>query len=261
MWKQISDNTYTPCNKAHEIRNLLQEWYSGPHVSFVIGQSVPQWVLFDEDLFDVVLANVLHNACQHGKQEGAVEICVNFDVTKSTLAISVSNEPGAKHVESMALQHEKGPNFLFREVEHTAAYYQLGTSQSTYLGIGEVQMAALVLNASVSLIFGDAKVTFQMEIEVVIATAIDNVTAALPPLPPGMQLICADDDPAPRAGYRGLIRKLNIDKERCLILGETHKEALHLTETVLTVAAKHGDENVLCVFDQVCHTAPMAACA
>ena len=225
-------------------------------MSFLIDDAVPEWVLLDEDLFDVVLANAIHNACQHGKEEGSVEIHVN--VTNNALVISVFNMPGTKNAELMILQHEKGHNFLLEEAEHTAAYYQLGTNQSTYLGLGEVVQAASVLNASVSLVFADNKVKFRMELELLIATATSAVPA-LPPLPAGMQLICADDDPAPRAGYKGLIRKLNVDKERCMILGKTYEEAMHLPETVLQLAAKHGDSNVICILDQVFPHSPCQA--
>ena len=64
----------------------------------------------------------------------------------------------------------------------------------------------------------------------------------------GCFLICADDDKGPRLSYKGLVNKLGADNS--LILGETYEEAEGLVQTVLETARKHGDHNVICIFDQ-----------
>ncbi len=60
----------------------------------------------------------------------------------------------------------------------------------------------------------------------------------------------SDDDLGPRTSFKGIRRQLGIPEANCLILGETHAEIKALVATVMDAAKQHGDENVLCIFDE-----------
>ena len=70
-----------------------------------------------------------------------------------------------------------------------------------------------------------------------------------------LMMICADDDPMMRIGYRGVVKVLERVKES-KILGATYTEASSLVTTVLGAAEVYGDENVVCVFDLHMDTYP-----
>ena len=55
-------------------------------------------------------------------------------------------------------------------------------------------------------------------------------------------------------GYDGIRKKLGIAEEDCMILGAKFDEVKTLVQTVMNAAKQYGDENVLCIFDQVTST-------
>ena len=65
-------------------------------------------------------------------------------------------------------------------------------------------------------------------------------------LPAETLLIAADDDIIARRGYKGLIKKLQVQES--MILGETYEEVANLVQTVMD--QKRAHRNVVCIFDQ-----------
>jgi len=78
--QQIASGKYVPvCNMPQNVRQLVQNFSSRRKIDVRIAAEVPQWVLFDPILFDIVFDNAIHNAFQHGKQGGHVGITVEIE--------------------------------------------------------------------------------------------------------------------------------------------------------------------------------------
>jgi len=102
------------------------------------------------------------------------------------LVIWLRNEAGANHAKGLALQEKDG------SVTSTiAAQNDMGSAESTFLGSGEIQQAADAMRqgASTELRFEESSVLFRLEMDLH-ATSPPKIDSALPPLPPGMRLIC-----------------------------------------------------------------------
>ena len=69
-------------------------------------------------------------------------------------------------------------------------------------------------------------------------------------LPAGLAIICCDDDDIPRIFASTLLASAAADEGESLILGETYEEVAGLVDRVLEMAARLGDERVLCILDQ-----------
>ncbi len=69
-------------------------------------------------------------------------------------------------------------------------------------------------------------------------------------LPPGLAIVCCDDDEMPRLFADLLITRAAADEDESLILGETYEEVSGLVKRVLAMASRLGDSRVLCILDQ-----------
>ena len=124
------------------------------------------------------------NAYTHGPDGGSVELGVSVHGEK--LVIWLRNEAGANHAKGLALQEKDG------SVTSTiAAQNDMGSAESTFLGSGEIQQAADAMKqgASTELRFEESSVLFRLEMDLHEASPL-QIDSALPPLPPGMRLIC-----------------------------------------------------------------------
>lgn len=245
MWEQINAGQYALNLEPHNIRTMLDERYSGHSITVKVDESVLLWLMLDGNLLDVVFSNAIQNAVAHGKEHGDIDMLVNMDA--GYLVVCIWNEAGPKHGRSLQAQAERGRNFLLVDVTH-ALKHDLGSPQSTFQGLHEMQTAASILGADISLTFEPARVCFclKMKLEAVKMEAAPETR----PLLPEAIIIAADDDATHRAAYMGLRRKLGLPPERFLILGETYQEATQLHKTVLEIAAAHGERNTTCIFDQ-----------
>jgi CheY-like chemotaxis protein/HPt (histidine-containing phosphotransfer) domain-containing protein len=68
-------------------------------------------------------------------------------------------------------------------------------------------------------------------------------------LPAGISFVICDDDDIPRI-VAGLLLTQAAANHESLILGETYEEVAGLVERVLEMAARRGDERVVCVLDE-----------
>jgi len=248
--QQIAEGTYTPHPIPQNIRTWLRELYAS--IDIEVQDSIPQWISFDTLLLDICLDNAISNAYSHGKESGRIGMQVQL--TGLRLTFLLHNEPGENHAKARILQAElqassSGQHDLLQSKLY--AENQIGSSASTFLGLGEISQAAAIMGAAATLRYEEDRVVFKLETQLDSTSLVPAATdIELPPLPKEVILICADDDKLPRAGYQGLRKKLGLPNERCLILGERHVEVKNLAQTVLDIGRRHSDRNVVCIFDQ-----------
>ena len=113
-----------------------------------------------------------------------MELDVSVDDAK--LVIELRNEAGTNHAKGLALQQQHGSI-----TPAIAAENDLGSADSTFLGSGEIKHAAAAMKngASTELRFEESSVLFRLEMDLHEASPLE-IDSALPPLPPGMRLIC-----------------------------------------------------------------------
>jgi len=69
-------------------------------------------------------------------------------------------------------------------------------------------------------------------------------------LPESLVFVCCDDDAMPRIFAQVLLDRAAADLDSSLILGETYEEVVGLVERVLEMAARLGEDRILCILDQ-----------
>ena len=250
--KLIAAGTYEKVNEPVCLREHIEQvWAVHPNMKFEVSSSVPDWVLLPIPVLGIILDNAVHNATTHGKEDGEMRLTAKV-VSEGRLHITLRNEAGENHDEALRLQAEKGTNFVFAKERISLA--EIGSKQSTFLGRQEMLDAANAMDATVELLFvaGTEDVPPHTIFTISTDLQVPGVERASmeedDTLQPGAMLICADDDAAPRLGYRGLVKRVRPTHH--LILGETHDEVKNLAATVLEAAREHGDGNVICIFDQ-----------
>jgi len=246
--QQLAEGSYMPNLQPYNIKALLEAYKKAKTMEIAVQENVPTWVLTDAFLLDICLENAVHNAYAHGEKDGVVLINVSMGEA-GAIRFEVINKPGPNHSKGYELQKSKTQESDLHKLSKQAAINQMGQAQSSYLGLGEIATAAAALGATTSLTWQQDSVTFSLVCKMHKAP-ISELSRALPQLPNGMRLICADDDFGPRRAFEGLRKKLNISKECCVILGETHAEISNLVLLVLDTAALYGDRNVMLIIDQ-----------
>ena len=124
------------------------------------------------------------NAYTHGRDGGSVQLGASAHGSK--LVIRIKNEAGKNHAKGLALQ-EKGDSIT----SAIAAQNDMGSTESTFLGNKEIEQAAAAMKqgASTQLTFEENSVLFSLEMDLQEASPLE-INSALPPLPPGVKLIC-----------------------------------------------------------------------
>ena len=181
----------------------------------------------------------------------------------ATLHVTMINSAGEGHEQLRTLQHQHGLNFLLNT--HLAVEL-IGAKDSTFLGMREISLAGAVLNAAVTVTFEESQVVTSVALPVVVVErevplpeeveedafcpVADPSQADFGTLQPLMFIMC-DDDKAPRAMARALLKKpeLAATPDSC-VLGELHAEVQSVPELVLRASAANGALNVVCMFDQ-----------
>jgi len=181
----------------------------------------------------------------------------------ATLHVTMINSAGEGHEQLRTLQHQHGINFLL----DTHLTVELnGAKDSTFLGMREISLAGAVLDAAVTVTFEELQVVTSVACPVVVverevplpeeveedafSPIADTRQAESGTLQPLMYIMC-DDDKAPRAMARALLKKpeLAATPDSC-VLGELHAEVQSVPELVLRASAANGALNVVCMFDQ-----------
>ena len=82
---------------------------------------------------------------------------------------------------------------------------------------------------------------------------MSDIETELIQLPKDKVRVCLDDDKISRMMLNGIIRSpdLNTDQPKSIVIGETLQEAQGLMQTVMNIAARVGEGNVICIFDQM----------
>jgi len=205
------------------------------------------------------------NCRTHGG-EGTISIMVATTHATSdiaTLHVTIINSAGEGHAISCKLQQQHGLNFLFDT--HLAVKLS-GAKDSTFLGMREISLAGVVLDAAVTVTFEESQVVTSMACPVIVVERtvplpeevkvdpIDPIAvssqADSSTLQPLMYIMC-DDDKAPRAMAKALLRnpKLAATADSC-VLGEFHAEVQSVPELIRHASAANGTLNVVCMFDQ-----------
>jgi len=196
--------------------------------------------------------------------------------SKKELCCTLINPAGECHSASLELQAKLGMNFLLSTSPQQLQ--DIGSSHSTYLGMREIVTAAKLLDAAVQISFEETCVIASIQFEalpeaqspqmspVIRAFTSPAQIACLSSLPMQKQdaevllapaipvvneviIIALDDDKAPRALAKGLIRLVGAS-DQSVILGEFYNEAINVSQPVFEAASKVGEHNVVCVFDQ-----------
>ena len=249
---QIRDGLYTCVTVPMRLDEEVQRFTVRPNVKVTIDlEGFPPWVLADSVLLKIIMDNSVDNACSHGQEGGAVEITLRVvNSNKSQIVLSITNKPGPKHRENMALQEERGKNSLILQCDTNLQYNdQIGSTESAFLGLAEVTGAAKAMDANVNLDFTQHSVVFTLMMGLVIATEPHNSGHVLPE---DTVFVCADDDKVPRLKYKALLKQpaLNADSENSVILGANFDEVSELARTVMRIAAEVGETKMICIFDQ-----------
>ena len=180
-----------------------------------------------------------------------------------TLHVTIINSAGEGHAQSQKLQQQHGLNFL---LDTHLAIGLSGAKDSTFLGMREISLAGVVLDAAVTVTFEESQVVTSMACPVIVVERtvplpeevkvdpIDPIAvssqADSSTLQPLMYIMC-DDDKAPRAMAKALLRnpKLAATADSC-VLGEFHAEVQSVPELIRHASAANGTLNVVCMFDQ-----------
>jgi DNA-binding NarL/FixJ family response regulator len=256
--KQLAAGDYMPILEALDLHQCLKDrWGKRVNLTIHVAEAVPEWAMLSLDLVKIVLSNAMHNASEHGKKGGPITLSVEVVGTGNRLMFRLENEAGPKHNAALHLQGVHGKNMLMRGDGSPAIdMSSIRSEMSTFLGVKEMKDAANAMVAETNLTFHPdteevaAHVVFSLECELVLGTKpVPRADAETGTLREDVVLICADDDPVPRLQCKGLAKKLNAQKN-LMVLGKTYAEIAGLAETVLRVAEQHGDENVVCIFDQ-----------
>jgi hypothetical protein len=255
--KQVAAGDYVPIPEAIDLRHFLNDrWGKRVNLTIDVDEAVPEWTMLSLQLIKIILSNATHNAAEHGQHGGPITLSVEVGVG-NRLMFRLENEAGSKHDAALHLQGVHGKNMLMRSdggpgIDKSS----IRSEMSTFLGVKEMKDAANAMNAQPSLMFYPeteevaAHVVFSLESELVPGTKpIPRSDAETGKLREDVIMICADDDAVPRMQCKGLAKKLNAQKN-LMVVGATYAEVAGLAKTVLRVAEEHGDENVVCIFDQ-----------
>ena len=190
---------------------------------------------------------------------------ISASLYEDVLRVSVHNRPGANH--EMLLAAVSGSssssgsdaagattNDLLSVRRQVLEGMGCGSDQSTFQGLHEMRTFAEAFRppAETHLWVRPDGVLFELHLHVSVAPPVDDETETQVPhsLPEGLAFVCCDDDEIPRIVAGSLIAQAAADETESLILGDTYDEVTGLVESVLAVAARLGDERVVCVLDE-----------
>ena len=181
----------------------------------------------------------------------------------ATLHVTIINSAGVGHEQSRRLQQQHGFNFLF---DAHLTVDLIGAKDSSFLGMREISLFGTILDAAVTVTFEESQVVTSVACPVIvverevplpkeveanpISPIADLSQAESGTLQPLMYIVC-DDDRAPRAMTRALLKntELAATPDSC-VLGELHAEVQSVPELVMRASAANGPLNVVCMFDQ-----------
>lgn len=248
MQKAMADGIYT-CNPIPQNMMDFLSHYEDT-LTYIEVHDIPQWVLFDAGVLDIVMSNAVSNARSHGENGGIVKISayVSDEDSCNSINLHVVNKPGICHDKWVAIQNQnENQSEGICANGYIARTNGLGGSQSTFLGMKEIKGASDILHGAAELKFEEDAVRFTFQFPLHELPLVHG-SSELAPLPNDLALVFVDDDYATRAQYKGLAKKLKLDADCFQILGATYAEASSVSEAVMDMANKYT--TVLCIFDQ-----------
>ena len=150
--KEISSGSYKPVLEPVDVATFCQtKWGRISNLEIIVDPAVPMWLLASSVLLKIILENAIHNAIQHGKKRGQVVLSVSMLGT-SSLLIMIENEAGRNHAAALEMQKQHGKAAIMSQ-QQEIDLSSIGSSSSTFLGMGEMREAAALMSAALSLEF------------------------------------------------------------------------------------------------------------
>ena len=260
MMTQVAAGTYQCVKAPFQFRDyMMQHINCRKNIDVCIPNDLAAIFILDHRLFTSLIRNLINNAEVHGASGGSILVEVN--IIDGVVRIRITNMAGANHAKCLELQETNGRNFLLNQHnEMIASTQQIGSADSTFLGMREITDTAALLDGRVDILFEERHVVSTLElfnIQFVQAAdpsvqAIEAAAAAPEPMPAGVKFIVCDDDKAPRSLAKGLLKKLETSAQS-LILGETMLGVADVPSIVSDEMATRGPHSIVCMFDQNMH--------
>ena len=149
--RQLAAGTYRPVMDAVRLRKYIAEgWAMTNMMTIRIYPTVPDWIMVPKLLLSIVIRNALHNAGIHGEKDGRLLLSISLDGDR--LLFQLQNQVGPHHKLRYRCNHCTAKAWCLTALDLGS----IGTSASTFLGMGEIQQAANAMGATATLVFHDA---------------------------------------------------------------------------------------------------------
>ena len=192
----IAAGTYQCCKERFEIREyLMQRIGCRQQIQIRIADDVPNALMTDRSLFVSLIRNLINNAETHGETGGILLVVV--EMSGSGMNIIITNRAGDNHNKCLELQAINGKNFLMdMHKELIASTQQIGSADSTFLGMREISDSARLLESRVNIVFEESTViTLLNMLNVEITQAIKlKKKVEQDAMPADVVFVCCDDD-------------------------------------------------------------------
>jgi len=233
--RQLAAGTYRPVMDAVRLRKYIAEgWAMTNMMTIRIHPTVPDWIMVPKLLLSIVIRNALHNAGIHGEKDGRLLLSISLDGDR--LLFQLQNQAGPQHKTALQMQSKLGHGMVF---DKSLDLGSIGTSASTFLGMGEIQQAANAMGATATLVFHDAPtdataghVVFGLQMKLVLANAVPDMRA----FRGDAMLVCADDSKIFRLQYQMVAKLLQARASYCAAVSP---QLLAYRWTILSSKGQH----------------------
>ena len=259
MMTQVAAGSYQCVKEPFQLCDyMVQHIGCRKNIEVCIAISLAAVFILDQRLFISLIRNLVNNAEVHGASGGS--ILVDIQMVGGVVRIMITNMTGPNHAKCVELQEINGRNFLLtKHNDLIASTQQIGSADSTFLGMREIEDTAALLDGRVDILFEESHVVSTLELFniqfVQAADPSENIQtsiAAPEPVPAGIKFIVCDDDRTPRSLAKGLLKKVEACVES-LILGEAMPGVADVPRIVSDEMVIRGSHNCICMFDQNMH--------
>lgn len=149
-----------------QIRNRVvrELWGRTPNLTINVDPQLPEWLLLPWAFVSVIMGAAVQNAITHGRPDGLLTLTFQLRTYENRLSISLRNEPGPHHMEALALQEQRGENFIFSDELAEEDLSSITTGTGSFQGRIEMQEVAAQMDGRLSLIFHATLVVFSLDL-------------------------------------------------------------------------------------------------
>ena len=265
-----------------DIANLLADLGLDEDAAFRIHVASPELVCTDRSLLQLILFNAAQNARAHGEVGGPIAVRAWLEDAAeaapaggrtveqrahSTMHVTIENRRGANHERLLALGAENLFSLSGGELKRGGVGR---AGESTYLGFGDMQLAASQLTppATLQLRAVPHGVRFELTCRVEVKAAPGGASGtaarqqregeaapspagdATPSVPAGLTFVIVDDDMIPRLHAEVILEAARADMQHSLILGEAYEEVSALPARLDELRREVGMHRIICLLDQ-----------